>query len=435
MAARRLPDPVIVIPGITASYLADTYPLPPEVVWSVLTKEYERATLHPDDTRYEAKEPARVEPGQIYEIAYRELIDELRYNLAESPEAPVPVYPFAYDWRQPLDMIEARLAAFVDEVIGRTRVMRHYHRDGYAQSARVTLVGHSMGGLIIAGYLATQGAAAPVSKVVTLATPFQGSFEAIIKVATGTANLGTSAPSSREREASRVTPALYYLMPSFAEGVTIDPAFPQTLFDPGAWQPGIIDTIAQYVRLNGLDPANPDAQALRLFGRLLDAARQHRQRTDTLNLTGMGFESKRWLCVIGVDSTTRVAVEIVRRDGQPGFEFRTRDRLNEWGHADPAQRRKTGDGTVPFAGAVPRFLPYESLVCVSPDDFGYWELEDKGVARLAGFHGILPNMNMLHRLIVRHLTGRPDRHGNTWGRRAPGAARWDPPIADLEEET
>jgi hypothetical protein len=57
------------------------------------------------------------------------------------------------------------------------------------------------------------------------------------------------------------------------------------------------------------------------------------------------------------------------------------------------------------------------------------------VARLAGFHGILPNMNMLHRLIVRHLTGRPDRHGNTWGRRAPGAARWDPPIADLEEET
>ena len=94
----------------------------------------------------------------------------------------------------------------------------------------------------------------------------------------------------------------------------------------------------------------------------------------------------------------------------------------------------TGDGTVPFAGAVPRFLPYESLVCVRPQDFGYWEIWDRATTEIGGFHGILPNMNMLHRLIVRHLTGRPDRHGNTWGRPPPGvtAEAWDPPVPNLK---
>ena len=47
------------------------------------------------------------------------------------------------------------------------------------------LVGHSMGGLVIAGYLATLGKKHRIGSVVTLATPFQGSYEAVIKVTTG----------------------------------------------------------------------------------------------------------------------------------------------------------------------------------------------------------------------------------------------------------
>lgn len=80
-----LPYPVIVVPGITATYLHDEYPLPPEDVWKVIKSQYGHITLHPNDLRYEAKEPARVKPGQIYEIAYKELIEEFRYNLASCP--------------------------------------------------------------------------------------------------------------------------------------------------------------------------------------------------------------------------------------------------------------------------------------------------------------------------------------------------------------
>jgi hypothetical protein len=57
--------PVIVVPGITATYLRDDYVLPPDFPWTMLTKKYERITLHPDDLRFESTEPARVQPDQV----------------------------------------------------------------------------------------------------------------------------------------------------------------------------------------------------------------------------------------------------------------------------------------------------------------------------------------------------------------------------------
>jgi len=89
---------------------------------------------------------------------------------------------------------------------------------------------------------------------------------------------------------------------------------------------------------------------------------------------------------------------------------------------------------VPFEGAIPKFLKEENLVCVTPDDYGYWEIKDKALAKVAGFHGVISNMNMLHRLIVRFFTGRADRRRNTWGRRAPGVKNWQPPLQLKEQK-
>ena len=97
-----LPPPVIIVPGITATYLHDEYPLPPEIIWSVMTKNFGRAALHPDNPRLELYEPARVASGQIFEIAYKELIEELRYNLSPHADLPVPVYPFGYLYYNPV---------------------------------------------------------------------------------------------------------------------------------------------------------------------------------------------------------------------------------------------------------------------------------------------------------------------------------------------
>ncbi|MBB4314349.1 esterase/lipase family protein [Roseospira marina] len=439
-----LPDPAIVVPGITATYLRDDYPLPPEVIWRVLPfqKHFGSACLHPDDLRYEAREPALIRPGPLYEVAYKELIDELRYDLSPSPEAEVPVYPFAYDWRKPLDMIEADLDAFIDEVIERTVLTRHYYKDGYDCRRTVTLIGHSMGGLIIAGFLQATGGLRTrrrrtcpdhrVSKVISLASPFRGSFEAVVKMTTGTADLGLGASSSREREAARLTPALYHLLPSFDEGLEVPAPLPRTLFDPQVWQPSILRSIETFVARTSPITRTVRKRTEALFAGLLDQARTHRERLDAFRLDQAGLGPRDWLAVVGCGADTRTRLTIAALEDGPSFVLTSDDRRNTWPNGTD-----TGDGTVPFLGAEPSFLDRANLVCVTPDDYGYWELEDKALTRFGGgFHGILPNMNMLHRLIVRFVTGAPDPHQKTWGRPAPGVRpdAWDPPIPGLRNK-
>ena len=423
--------PVVVVPGITATQLRDEYPLPPELVWSVLTKDYERVSLHPDNMRYEAREPARVQPGPVFELAYRELAEELRHNLTRKADQPVAVYTFGYDWRQPLDHTELQLASFIDEVVERTQLMRHYANAGYDRDPKVHLVGHSMGGLVVAGYLERRGRKARVAKVATLAAPFGGSFESVIQITTGTGALGSGTPSSREREAARATPAVYHLLPT-CPGLESDN---RSIFDPGIWQESIVQTLEEYVRLHAVTPKDRKAQARELFAGLLATAAQHRRRIDSLRLSGAGLKKEDWLCIAGVDAVTRVTLKVDFTRRGPQFVFESAARRNEWLTVGDEQRRRlTGDGTVPLEAAIPKFLSAENVVCVRSEDYGYWELQDRITTRLAGFHGILPNMDMLHRLIVRHFTGRADPRGTTWGRPVPGVTQWQPPL-ELADKT
>jgi pimeloyl-ACP methyl ester carboxylesterase len=429
--------PVVLVPGITASTLVDRYPVDPQTVWSALrNKAWDRVALHPDDLRYERDEPARVTEGGLYELVYAELAKELRHDLSPKADRPTPVYPFGYDWRQPLELLEERLLAFIDEVIDRTKLLRHYHREGYGEAPRVDLVGHSMGGLLIAGMLARHGERARVGRIATLGTPFRGSLEAVLKMTTGLAALGVSSSSSREREVARLTPALYYLLPDFEGALAARAAdLPASFFEPEAWQPGIVQTIAEYVRLHGLTPGDRKQQAHELFAALLRQAREHRERVRTLDLQRAGLTSADWLCIVGVGETTRVRLAVGREHGKPSFDLASRDRENGWSELSPARRVLTGDGTVPYRGAQPPFLPLQSLVCLSDEDFGYWELRDRlleGPLGL-GLHGMLPKLSVVHRLIASHFQ-RVHRKG-IWGRMPPDlgpGTSWAPPIEGLE---
>lgn len=428
-----LPNPAIFLPGIMGSALRDQYPVSPETVWSplkLLVKAYDQITLHPSDTRFELQEPARVGAEQVFELVYGEFIEELRHNLTAKADEPVPVYPFAYDWRQPLENTEGQLADFIEEVIARTKLLRHYHEAGFGTArfpGQVNLAGHSMGGLIIAGYLQKHGPQ-KVNRVATLGSPFRGSLEAVAKTTLGVAALGASPGSSREREAARVTPALYYLLPSFDGAVAAEPGLSDDLFLPKTWQPGILATLAEFIRMYGLKPANPERQAAELLGKMLDGAWRHRTRLEKLQLEN----PKDWLCVVGVDASTRTHMHIAKDGaGQPRFDLTDADVRNEWPSADPALRVQTGDNTVPYAGARARFIPIEQIVCVSPADFGFWEFKDR-VLEKAGFHSALPARNLAQRLVVSHFRGR--LYGEVWGRPAPDLAtgqNWDPPLTGL----
>jgi len=426
--------PVIFVPGITGTYLRDEYQLPPDRVWGVLEHNFARVALHPDDPRFEAVEPALVRADSVFEVPYKEIIQELRYNLCPSEDRPVPVFPFAYDWRLPLEMIESQFSDFVDEVIARTRLMSHYVEAGYGDNPKVNLIGHSMGGLIIAGYLDKKGKKAPVSKVVTLATPYRGSFEAVIKIATGTANLGSDTPNSREREAARLTSSLYHLLPDIEDALELDdPDLPTSFFNPALWQLSVIASVLEYIRTQMAFITEKEAKAQALFARFLEAAKAYRARIDNFRLSQTSLQANDWLCVAGVNSETRVRMRITRTERGPMFDLGSKYRLNLWrkNPGQPKEWQLTGDGTVPFEAALPYFLDPKNIVCVTPEDYGYWEVQDRVVSGVAGFHAIICNMDMLHRMIVRHFTGRPDVGGNTWGYPAPGVKpeQWEPPLS------
>lgn len=426
--------PVILLPGITGTYLRDEYQLPPDRVWGVLEHNFGRVALHPDDPRFEAVEPARVRADSIFEVPYKEIIQELRYNLCPSEDRLVPVFPFAYDWRLPLEIIEKQFSNFVDEVMDRTKLIGHYVEAGYVENPTVNLIGHSMGGLIITGYLDKKGKSAPVSKVATLATPYKGSFEAVIKIATGTANLGSDQPNSREREAARLTSSLYHLLPAIKDALEVDdPRLPTNLFDPALWQLSVVASILAYVQKQMAFLTDQDQKAQELFARFLKAAQAYRTRIDKFRLSKTNLKPEDWLCVVGVNSETRVRMRIQSTERGPLFDLSSKYRLNRWRSdaANPVEWRLTGDGTVPFEAALPNFLELENIVCVTPEDYGYWEVQDKVVSGIAGFHAIICNMDMLHRMIVRHFTGKPDVGGNTWGYPAPGITpeQWKPPLS------
>lgn len=436
-----LVSPVIVIPGIIGTTLQDKYSVNADSVWAPrstilstifkgydIFKDYDQITLHPDNLRYELREPARVVSGDLFGVVYEEFIDELRHELREEDDEPVPVFPFPYDWRQPLKLTEKELERFIDEVIERTKLLPHYHKDDYGKQPKVNLVGHSMGGLIIAGYIATNGSG-KVHKVVSLGTPFRGSPEAVERITTGGSR-------HRERTATRLTPALYHLLPRYEGAVDVGPGLSDDLFDIKNWQPSIIRTLAKSIGRYGL-PSSESHQnrALELLQAMLNEAKEYRKKLDELSFCNCrNFSSKNWLCIVGIGEKTPLTLHIQNTDGEPRFDFEASKLEEQWNQDNTST--ETGDGTVPYLGARCHFIPTNQVVCVTQDDFAYRELQDRGLEKIVGLHGVLPEMNLVQRLVISHFKGA--KHGKVEGIPAPDLedrereSNWNPPICDLK---
>ncbi|MGA1238250.1 MAG: lipase family alpha/beta hydrolase [Limisphaerales bacterium] len=431
------PHPVVFVPGIMGSELQDQYPAASETVYNLWTRNYGRMALHPNAPRYEARQPAQLQPSGLLQLIYSEFIEELRHNLSPQPDLPTPVFAFAYDWRQPLQDTALQLREFILETIERTRLLKHYHAANYHQSPRVNLVGHSMGGLIIADYLHHHPSNHLIHKITTLGTPFHGSPEAVLKLATGHAALGGNQSASREREIARITPSLYHLLPSYPQAITTTPPLNADLFEPASWQPSILESIETSFRIHGLNPDNAKIEAHQFFAQMLQSAKQHIQRVNNLNLQAINLPTNHWLAIVGLGEPTQTRIHLTRDpQGSPRFNLTQEDRQSSWSVSDWKNRTATGDGTVPYTGARPDFLTPNQLVCVSSSDFGYWEIKDRLLESLGpGLHATLPLMNLTQRLTVSHFACRTI--GHIWGRRAPDSTHspWSPPIPELEDRS
>ncbi len=444
--------PIVLVHAITASGLHDQYPPDQQRVWSpveMIFREYDRIALFPETgvpegrVRYEALEPALVRPSELFGIIYKDLISELKHNLGTGPTPVQPVFPFVYDWRQDNHRTIVQLRGFIEEVIARSNLMRHDPaKTGKRVCDCVDLIGHSMGGLVIAGCIAANAASGwskqNVRRVVTLGTPFRGANAGIAKLATGGGPLFGRDARERERTVARVTPSVYQLLPSFEGALDGKPA--EAIWDPATYQLSIHRSIAEFIREVHADirltkdteaaKAKREALAEELLREMLDAAKRFRALTDSVRPEMLHAAPEGgWLAIVGAGEKTLIRTGFVPDKDNPGkrrFDF-----------DDPAftcrdswdgKTLDTGDETVPLRGATPPWPdPWRNTVVVTRGDFAFLgELGDRLLSGQLGLHAVLPLLNLAQRWIINMF--RPEwstdpakgQHGKLWGRRLPG---------------
>ena len=396
--------PIIFVPGLFGSILQDEYEIPPEEVWrgkQGTLKQYTRIRLHPVNARYEHQEPARVMAAHILDRAnfagfkvidvYTEIINHLRDALG------IPVYPFFYDWRQHLDLLRDELAQFVEEVVARTALMPEYKGNYTEENGKVNLVGHSMGGLLIAGYMTKKNSMTRVNKIVTIGTPFRGSPRVLEELCTEIKPV---------YEANRSAPAAYYFIPRYKNAVCDEDGNYVDLFEIDNWQKSIVKT---FMSDGDFESAKDN------FRKILAKALEYRDAIKNLNkhLKEGGWPLKEnWLCIIGDDEgTTLGRVKIEKgKDGGNIFNFFKRPK-----EEDKKARKELmgdGDGTVPKKSAIPEFFDsedksedevadYKYVVGYKYEDFEWFDDWPKAVG--AGLHAMLPSMNVLIRVVTAYL--------------------------------
>lgn len=184
-------DLVVVVPGIMGSELVDQGG---RVLWGQRASVVAQALMHGEldalhVTVADLTRAGRIQAPRLVRRPawlplwgglepYKALVDHLRREYDRRS-----VVEFPYDWRLPVDVSGQLLADFcVRQLEDWTRVVTR-EKLGDPRSVRVTLVAHSMGGLVARYASEVFGARALLRRIVTLATPHLGSAKALQMVA------------------------------------------------------------------------------------------------------------------------------------------------------------------------------------------------------------------------------------------------------------
>ena len=422
MPAAAPQPPVIVLPGILATALHDLYPIDPDEVWSaVLKKEYARIALHPDDVRYEAREPARVTALNPFGIVYGDLIESLRHELTIKADEPTPVFGFGYDWRQDCARTAAQLGRVRRRGAGENRAAAPLQ----GAAARRPSISWGIDGRPRDRRLPLRTAGAGTCRAGTrrvdddrdaLPGSRRRAPEALERVS------GCSQAPTRSRASGRPhgrSRALYQMLPSYTGGVPIDAGIKakigtDDLFDMRTWQPSILETLCRVHPAPGRTNHGPQAPRQHLDRR----TRLHRRREWPASPSSLASRAGRRLA-----PDRRDRREDVRQSEDRGRRERKAELRLPRGREQLAERRENRGQH----GAVPRSAVPDFLEKSQP------RLRDRGRPRVprvrrsallidrVGFHAALPKLNHVQKLTARFL--RDDLGWKLKGRRAPGVTR------------
>lgn len=235
---------------------------------------------------------------------YSTLIEDLNTCEFREEDNPPTLVVFPYDWRKDNRQAAGKLADRIDQTVAQ-----------HNGSAEISIVAHSMGGLISRYYLesgdfSTRPGMKAVRQLITLGTPHRGSPIALSAARGEEKQLWLNGDQVLQIVRDTRYPAVYQLLPPKGE--------------PFAWNR---DRIAQYDPIDIYDPAV--ARGLGLVQANLQAAMTFHGKLDHTKRPS----HVRYFTFVGTRQTM-VSHVLVRKDGATY-------------HVDKVEPEDAGDGTVP----------------------------------------------------------------------------------------
>ena len=224
MAEATASDAIVLIPGIMGSELRDGEG---KVVWGLRPKVLFRQ-LRTGDVISRLRLPPGAPDDGVHATGllsfpcYLPILDGLEpytnllRTLCNTAVHPSAVVPFPYDWRRSVAfnarVLEEVALAHLDAWTRRVRTLPGH--DPRQPAPKLSLVCHSMGGLIARHFTEVLGHRDITRRVVTLGTPFGGSMKALRLIADGDV-LPLGVLADEVRRAARTFPGVYDLLPRY----------------------------------------------------------------------------------------------------------------------------------------------------------------------------------------------------------------------------
>jgi len=142
------PNPIVFVHGMQGSWLKNQYPVDyqDEIYWTgILRKQFSKIHLSSIDSTVDYDIDRFIFPHQAVALIYESIVEELRREVTEQ------TYMFTYDWRKDNRSSAKKLGDFVKMVL--TKAKAHAIQKKEKAPTKVSLVGHSMGGLVIKWYV------------------------------------------------------------------------------------------------------------------------------------------------------------------------------------------------------------------------------------------------------------------------------------------
>lgn len=224
--------PIIFVPGIKGSKLADVYPTDFDVRWSL--EDFVVGNIFEDpldfelvEGKYEKEDEHVFREWELINHAYGRMVKRLRKWV--SPR----LYTFPYDWRKSIESNARRLADMTKRILNRLEAL--------GEDRAISFVTHSMGGLVLRSALGLRDADPldEVSRIVFIAPPFRGSC-AIPEVLVKGQKNGWLSDEKNFRKLARGFPSVYQLIPSYDGAAVDEEGTALDLFDLGNWQENVV---------------------------------------------------------------------------------------------------------------------------------------------------------------------------------------------------